>query len=159
MSGRKNQKRRKEPVETWLKSLNLSQEDNILGLRLESGENIEREIKVKDNWIRYSIEPFGLRDLSKDPDSYQKLINDIDAVIRKNILEWNGKKGSTSPRIRSRKVVLGGFTSRQCSRCLSLESTLCEILRELWSKIRMKFIASPRSLMVMIIGVAKRFRY
>ncbi|MGB7992810.1 hypothetical protein [Methanoregula sp.] len=120
MSGRKNQKRRKEPVETWLKSLNLSQEDNILGLRLESGENIEREIKVKDNWIRYSIEPFGLRDLSKDPDSYQKLINDIDAVIRKNILEWNGKKGSTSPRIRSRKVVLGGFTSRQCSRCLSL---------------------------------------
>ena len=40
-----------------------------------------------------------------------------------------------------------------------LESTLCEILRELWSKIRMKFIASPRSLMVMIIGVAKRFRY
>ena len=86
MGGKKNQEGI-GPRETWLKSLKLSEGDYARGLRLEAGEGMEREIGAKSNPIMYFIDPYGLSDLSNDPDSYQKLIDDIDATIKKNIAE------------------------------------------------------------------------
>jgi hypothetical protein len=111
----------KEKSQSWVQDLNLSPEDHALALRVEAGDSIEWEIKNKDSWKgRYSIDPWPLREISKDPDAYQKLLNDIDSAIRKNILEWHGGEISTQPRVKTRKVVLGGFESKQCSACLSL---------------------------------------
>jgi hypothetical protein len=111
----------KEKPQSWVEDAPLSPEDHALAQRVEAGDSVEWEIKTKDSWRgRYSIDPWPLRGISTDPDAYQKMLNDIDSAIRKNILEWHEGKASTRPRVRTRKVVLGGFESKQCSSCLSL---------------------------------------
>ncbi|AGB02404.1 hypothetical protein Metfor_1365 [Methanoregula formicica SMSP] len=112
---------KREDPKSILEESELSQEDRDLGSRLQAGENVEWEIRAKDpHNRRYSIDPWPLVDLSENPDCYQKMMNDIDAAIKKNILEWSQNKPSTQPRTRSRKVVLGGNPYKQCSSCLSL---------------------------------------
>jgi len=104
----------------WLESLELSESDKNLGKRMQSGEIISDDGAIGGNSFYPTVDPFVLRKISEDPDAYQKLICDIDAVIKKNILDWHGEKEYVSPRFRPRTVILGGFKSLQCSRCLSL---------------------------------------
>lgn len=116
---------KREAPKSILDEPHVSPEDRLLGQRLETGENVEYEIRAREkhDWKRgrqYSIDPWPLIDLSQDPDCYQKLLIDIDAAIKKNILEWSENKRSTQPRVSARKVVLGGCPYRQCSSCLGL---------------------------------------
>lgn len=104
----------KKPYEIgFLESLELSKSDEDLGRRIQAGA-------LGSNSLYPTVDPIVLREISEDPGSYKKLISDIDAVIKKNILDWHGEKKYVSPRFRPRIVTLGGFKSLQCSRCHSL---------------------------------------
>jgi hypothetical protein len=111
---------------SWVKDLSLSPEDDALATRMDAGENVDLEILSKRDHFKYSVEPYGLSDIAKNPEAYQKLFDDIDAAIKKNILEWGEKTGSDRIIIRPRKVRLGGSDTLQCKRCTRLNAPYCD---------------------------------